>query len=96
MAENTKTLIHGDVSAVIANTDAPFIFFDEAPALGNGDGIVRITLTARRSIPIEDGKTRTEPVVVGYLRCSFAAAAHLRSAIDQVLLLNIKTEGQAN
>lgn len=96
MAKETKALIHGDVSAVIANAEAPFIFFDEAPALGNGDGIVRITLTARRSIPIEGGKTLTEPVVVGYLRCSFAGAAHLRSAIDQVLLLSAKTEGEAN
>jgi hypothetical protein len=64
---------------------APFIYFDVAPTLGTMAGAIQIELAARTLVPSEGGKVRAEYVVTGRLRCSPAAAAALRQAIDKAL-----------
>jgi hypothetical protein len=77
-------------------SDAPFVFFDAAPVFGAPDGIVRITLSAARTVPGNDGVPRTEMVAVAYLRCHPNAAINLKNAIDGALLAGTKVEGQVN
>lgn len=61
---------------------APMIFFDNAPLVGQMNGIVEIELSARASIPLDAKNVGTEYICVGHLRCSIEAAVALRRAID--------------
>jgi hypothetical protein len=63
----------------------PFIYFDIAPNFGVLAGAVEIELAARTLIPAPDGKTLVQFVGTGHLRCSPAAAAHLREALNKAL-----------
>jgi hypothetical protein len=47
---------------------APFIFYEDAPALGFTNGIVNITLGANRTWVGANGTVMNERVVVAYLR----------------------------
>jgi len=74
---------------------APIIYFESAPTLGTYAGVVRITLAAVRALPGNDGHTRNDFMVTGYLRCSLPAARELRNVLDRALLLATPTEGGA-
>jgi hypothetical protein len=75
---------------------APFVFFDDAPVFNNYNGIIGITLAANRTVPNNKGGTTNDKVVVAYLRGNIQAALALRKAIDNALLLGVKTEGKTN
>jgi hypothetical protein len=64
---------------------APVIYFDIAPTFGVMAGAVQIELATRVLVPVEDGNTRAEFVVTGRLRCSPAAIADLKQAIERSL-----------
>ena len=76
---------------------APFIFYEKAPAFVFADGVINVTLSAHRTLVGKDGVVTTEQVVVAYLRGTVPAALSLRQAIDKALLLAAPTqEGKAN
>ncbi len=65
--------------------DVPTIYFDIAPAYGVMSGIVQIELGERILVPHQDDSVDVKFVSCGRLRCSAAAAVHLRNAIDASL-----------
>lgn len=67
---------------------APFIYFDNAPALGiaNGGGALEIELAARTLMPGADGQSiRAEFVNVAHLRCTPAGAMALIDALTKAM-----------
>jgi hypothetical protein len=66
-------------------TTAPFIYFDIVPAHGTMAGAVQIELASRVLIPHPGGTVEVNFVSIARLRCSPAAAANLRHAIDSAL-----------
>ena len=66
-------------------SDAPTIYFDIAPAYGVMSGIVQIELGTRILVPHQDDTVDVRFVSCARLRCSAAAAMHLRNAIDASL-----------
>lgn len=75
----------GNVPTFENNVDVPTIYFDIAPAYGVMSGIVQIELGARILVPRQDETVDVRFVSCGRLRCSAAAAVHLRNAIDASL-----------
>jgi hypothetical protein len=75
-------------AADLANSTAgaPFIYFDSAPTYGVAAGAIQIELTAGTIIPAGE-KPKTVQVMTAHLRCSPAAALHLKSAIEEALKL---------
>ncbi len=63
----------------------PFVYFDVAAAFGVWAGAIEIELAARILTPVPDGSAASEFVSTARLRCSPAAAEHLKSAIEQAL-----------
>jgi hypothetical protein len=102
MADNPDTAktTEGQVSFIVRDIlHAPVIYFENAPALGYLNGVIRITLSGSLSLPTSDGKTATEEIVAAYLRCNIPAALSLRKALDDALLLAApppEGKGQAN
>jgi len=64
---------------------APFVYFDVAPTYGVYSGAIQIELASHILTPTAHGGVRTGFVTTGRLRCSPAAARHLRNAIDEAL-----------
>jgi hypothetical protein len=75
------------VEIVSDRPHAPLIYFENTPTLGYANGVIRLTLTARLTLPRSDLKVANEEVAVCYLRCNLPAARGLRKAIDDALLL---------
>jgi hypothetical protein len=83
---------------VVDAANAPFIYFEEAPALGHVNGLIRVTLTAERVL-LNKGVPVGEQVVTGYLRTNIQGARALIDALNSALLMAIpveKPEGPAN
>lgn len=77
----------GSVSA-IASAHAPFLYFENAPAFGHIGGVIRVTLTASRDMPVNnEQKVMSDTVVVAHLRMNINAALSLKFAIEGALLL---------
>lgn len=67
-------------------TDAPFIYFDSAPAYGVMGGAIEVELLARTLIPnLSGGPTTAEIVPVARLRCSPSAAVNLMESLRLAL-----------
>jgi hypothetical protein len=64
---------------------APIIYFDMAPSFGTLAGAVQIELASRILIPTATDGVLVKFIATGRLRCSPAAARHLREAIDRSL-----------
>jgi len=64
---------------------AALVYFDIVGAYGIMHGIVEIELATRILVPAPNGLTDVKFLSSGRLRCSPAAAANLRSAIDAAL-----------
>ena len=77
---------HGTTPGV-TNANAPLLYFENAPAFGTVNGIIKVTLTASRDIPLPEDNVASDQVVVAYLRMNEAAARALRAALDGALLL---------
>lgn len=67
------------------SNDVPTIYFDIAPAYGVMSGIVQVELGARILVPHQDDSVDVRFISCARLRCSAAAAVHLRNAIDASL-----------
>ena len=79
----------GDIAiSDIGSAHAPFLFFEQASALGCYDGVVRITLEAIRIYPDPNGPgVVAERVVTAHLRMGVSAAQSLKRSIESALLL---------
>ena len=75
---------------------APIIYFEGAPNFGINNGIVNVTLAVVRNLPDGQGGVAQDVVAIAHLRCNVPAALELRKALDDAILLGIKTEGKAN
>ena len=78
---------HQGAVSGIASADAPFLYFENAPAFGTMNGIIKVTLTATRDMPLPHNKIASDHVVVAHLRMNMAAARALKSALEGALLL---------
>lgn len=76
-----ETLVYVDINT------APIVHFDIAPAHGIMAGMVQIELASRTLNPKPDGSVDVVFVTSGRLRCSHAAAIHLRNALDAALAM---------
>ena len=77
--------------------DAPFVYFDAAPAYGTLHGGIEVELIARILVPnFTGGPTTTEIVPTARLRCSPAAAVFLIEALRLALELMKKGEEQGS
>lgn len=93
MADNEPLLVvetipslQGAVSG-IASANAPILYFENAPAFGHMNGILKVTLTATRDIPLANNKIASDHVVVAHLRMNHQAARALKTALEGALLL---------
>jgi hypothetical protein len=75
----------GQAPAFENSNEVPTIYFDIAPAYGVMSGIVQVELGARILVPHQDDTVDVRFVSCGRLRCSAAAALHLRNALDASL-----------
>ena len=65
---------------------APFIYCDGVVTFGTSGGIIQLELGANTIVP--DGPaTKIDVLVTAHLRCSPAAAAGIRDAIDKALAM---------
>ncbi len=64
---------------------APFIYFDMAPSFAVMAGAIQIELASRILIPNSSGGVEVKIIATGRLRCTPAAAQHLRSALEATL-----------
>ena len=71
---------------------APFIYFDIVPVHGTMGGCLQIEVAARVLTPVPGGKVEVKFLTTGRLRCTKAAAANLRDAIDLGLRMIDQTE----
>ena len=97
-ANNTKPLSENTGMTVVDGVHAPFIYFEEAPALGSSNGLIRVTLSAPDATLV-GGVVSSRQVVTAYLRTNIQGALALRNAIDAALLMASPVEnpdGPAN
>lgn len=86
----------GDISG-LASANAPFIYFENAPAYGVLSGTIRVTLTASRVMPISDQEVKIDHVVVAHLRMNAVSARLLKDTLEKVLLVAAEsTPNKAN
>lgn len=76
----------GGISA-IGSAAAPFLYFENAPAFGTMNGIIKVTLTATRDMPVTNGQIASDHVAVAHLRMNVHAARALKAALEGALLL---------
>jgi hypothetical protein len=81
--ENTPKA--ADAIVYVDNSHAPVVSFDIAPAHGVLAGTVQVELASRTLNPLADGSVEIKFVTSGRLRCSPAAALHLRNSLDAAL-----------
>jgi hypothetical protein len=72
---------------------APFVYFDRVVTAGVHHGTVQLELGASTLVPTPDSKVASVHVITAHLRCNASAAADLRKAIDNILLLLAPTKG---
>jgi hypothetical protein len=75
-----------DGISAIASSHAPFLYFEAAPTAAHLNGIIRVTLTAARDLPML-GVPGRDHVIVAHLRMNIPAALALKATLESVLLL---------
>jgi hypothetical protein len=76
-----------ETSPVAVDPNAPFLFFDNIPAMGVANGIFSIVLSNSRPTAMTDGQVPNLAVVLAQLQCSMNGLQRLRAAIDRLILL---------
>jgi hypothetical protein len=87
MANPTTTAVSATAPAYVDDSTAQFVYFDMAPTFGVFGGAIQIELASRILIPLPDGGVNIKFVATTRLRCSPAAAGHLRDALNAALKL---------
>jgi hypothetical protein len=84
---------------VVGIIEAPVIFFEICPTLGNNGGLINVMLATTLVEPVSDGQVATRVKCVANLRMTARAAINLRETIDKALLIGAPVEnpeGKAN
>ena len=84
--------IEGGISA-LASAHAPFLYFENASAIGHLNGIIRVTLEASRDVPMPQDGVANDRVIVAHLRMNIPAAHSLKAALEGALLLAARAAG---
>jgi hypothetical protein len=74
---------------------APMLYFDDAPAFGHANGIIKIALEATRLHANDTGEVIADRVLVAQLLMNRSAALALKAALDGALLLSAPPESEA-
>lgn len=82
-------------ASLVANPDAPILYFDGAPNFGYINGICNVTLESLIFTSGVNGIV-TERVVVAHLRMGLTAANALRQSLEGALLLAQPASGTTN
>lgn len=78
----------------VDNPHAPFMYFDVAVTMSiNREGICQMALGATRVLPDQTGAPVNDTVIVAHLRGGLAAMRNLKEAVDKLLLLGARAEG---
>ena len=72
--------------------EAPIIYFEVCPTIGNNHGIINVMLATSLIEPTDGGGVATRVVVVGHLRMTTLAAIDLRDSINNALLIGAPVE----
>jgi hypothetical protein len=70
--------------ATASSEQAPFVYFDGVACMGTYNGAIQLELAANTLMP-DGASVRVDVLQTAHLRCSPAAAADLRNAIDKAL-----------
>jgi hypothetical protein len=73
---------------------AAFVYFDIAPAWGIFNGAVQVELASRTLVPGPGEQVEIKFITTGRVRCSPAAARHLRNALDACLKMLEEPQSQ--
>ncbi len=93
MADETKPIT---ATSFTNASNAPFVYFDGAPAYGTIGGAIEIELTSRTLVPtFTGGELSVEIFPVARLRCSPSAAAALIESLTKALALAKQLAEQA-
>jgi hypothetical protein len=84
--------LEGGISA-LASAHAPFLYFEQASAIGHLNGMIRVTLEASRDVPMPFGGVANDRVIVAHLRMNIPAAHSLKAALEGALLLATRAAG---
>jgi hypothetical protein len=79
--------------------EAPVIFFEVCPTLGNNNGLINIMLATGLIEPTPGGLVKTRAKAVAHLRMTTVGAIELRDTINKTLLIGAPVqnpEGKAN
>lgn len=88
--------IHLPVEGIL---EAPIIFFEICPTLGNNGGLINVLLATSLVEPIANGQIATRLKAVAHLRMTAGSAMNLRDTLDKALLMGAPVEnpqGKAN
>ncbi|MCR6734834.1 MAG: hypothetical protein NVV83_12475 [Afipia sp.] len=79
--------------------EAPIIFFEICPTLGNNGGLINVLLATSLIAPSPNGQISTRIKAVAHLRMTAGSAKNLRDTLDKALLIGAPVEnpqGKAN
>lgn len=99
MPDNPIPTSDPDFIPVEGLIEAPVIFFEACPTLGNNGGLINIMLAVGLVVPAAGGGVVSRVKAVAHLRMTAGAAANLRDTIDKALLIGVPVEnpeGKAN
>lgn len=92
-AHDTPTSPAGVTISTASSERAPVIYFDGVSCFGHHNGAIQIELAANLLMPVGAG-VRVDVIQTGHIRCSPAAAAALREALDKALAMYQQGQGQ--
>jgi hypothetical protein len=79
--------------------NAPVIYFEACPTIGNNNGLINVMLATSLVEPVDNGGVATRIVAVAHLRMTTLGAINLRDSINNALLIGAPVEnpeGKAN
>lgn len=86
-----------DFTPVEGVIEAPIIYYEICPTIGNHHGVINVLLAAGLVEPSPNDEIKSRVKAVAHLRMSVAGAVNLRDSIDKALLIGAPVaEGKAN
>ena len=92
MADNTEAPGKQSFVPIEGMIEAPVIYFEVCPTLGNNGGLMNIMRATDLVEPAADGQVRSRVKAVAHLRMTAGAAIGLRNTINNALLIGVPVE----
>lgn len=92
MTENSPSPPTNTFAPVEGLMEAPIVYFEYCPTLGNNNGVINVLLVASIVDPTVNGGIQTRVRATGHLRMTVPAAVNLRDTIDKALLIGAPVE----